>query len=95
MTQRSLDFDISRGRRNANSRKAHDKLRAHKPSQRELVLAVIRMMGERGATLKEVAAYLDKLPHQLSGRFTELSIDGAIKRSQMVDRLGCSVYVVS
>ena len=51
------------------------------PESRRLVLAIVRGAGLRGVTCDEVSAATGRPPNQVSGRFTELSRLGLIRRS--------------
>ena len=90
-TQQCLDFDISRGRHNPHSVKAHARIAEHKPNMRERIRVFIGGCGLHGATLMEIAKAFDKLPHQISGRLSELKRDGVIRDSGL-ERDDCAVY---
>jgi hypothetical protein len=52
----------------------------HHPADRARVLDIIYRAGRNGATLKEIADRLNKSPHEVSGRLTELAARGLIRR---------------
>lgn len=94
MTQSALNFDqdLSRGRANRQSIAAHERVRSRKPSMREEVYWRIATSGRIGMTLEGLCLGLGKLPHQLSGRITELKAAGRIFDSSKT-RNGHTVYV--
>lgn len=57
---------------NCNSESANSRLHPHKPNLRERVKQYVQSCCGRGATLSETSEHLGMLPHQLSGRFSEL-----------------------
>jgi hypothetical protein len=74
-------------RRVANtSRAAYQRVRPHMSAMKRRILEAIRAAGERGLTVREVAAVLGKLPHEISGRLTDLVRGGAIRVA--VDNVG-------
>jgi hypothetical protein len=90
--QRSLfDPDVSRGRKNKQSKASHERLKPYKTSLRFDCHIWIEMAKQEGRTLKELCFVLDKYPHQLSGRLTELRNAGAIYDSGET-RDGCTVW---
>mgnify|MGYP005814645955 CR=1 FL=1 len=94
MTQRSLPFDVCarRHRGNSNSAVANRKLQRYKPNVRERIYAMIAANGQSGMTLREIAAAMNKLPHQISGRLSELKLERRIR--QIGERDGFAVYVI-
>lgn len=62
------------------------------PQIKRDLMAMARLAGERGITLKEACAKLGKNPNAISGRFTELGFTGQLRRSQ-ARRDGCYVWV--
>lgn len=96
MTQAVLQFetDLSRGRRNPQSQAAHARLMPHRPNMRQRCYDFIESQGSYGATLAELCTCLNKLPHQLSGRLTELRAQGRIVLNGMV-RNDHAVYVTA
>jgi hypothetical protein len=92
MTQLSIDYDISRGRNNRQSKAAHERVRPHKSGMAEQCLWEIACSGKEGLTLEDLCARFQKLPHQLSGRLSELKAAGGIFDSGRT-RNGHTVYV--
>ena len=74
-------FDICRNRHqgNAESVAANEVAEPHKEAMRWRILQAIRDAGARGLTLDELAVILDVTPNQISGRVTQLKIDGLIR----------------
>jgi hypothetical protein len=89
-----FDPDLSRGRRNPQSQAAHARLLPFKPSMRQRCYDYIESQGSYGATLKELCDILGKLPHQLSGRVTELVASEKVRRTKS-ERLEHAVYVTA
>lgn len=92
------DPDLSRGKVNRHSQVAHESIRARKPSMRDSVCALIDGAGRTGQTLEQVCAVLHKLPHQLSGRITELKKLGRIAEKPRAEGVTaakheCAIYV--
>jgi hypothetical protein len=87
--------DVSRGRKNPNSAKAHRKI--PKAEARYAVYRVIQMAGEKGITLEEIAEKLGRWPHQVSGRCTELLALRLIFRKTQTGLTksgnSCAVYI--
>ncbi len=73
--------DLSRGHQVPTSQVAHAKLEPRKPTLGRQVLDVVIQAGAKGATLEECCDALDRPPHSLSGRLTELQKDGSIRDS--------------
>lgn len=92
MTQ--LDLDLSRGRKNRQSIAAHDRLLPRKKSIREECYWRIACNGRMGMTLAGLCLGLGKLPHQLSGRLSELKAAGRIFDSGKV-RSGHTVWLAA
>ena len=74
------DLDFSKGRDNPNSAAAHAKLRPSKAVARREVWLAIYDSGKSGMTLEAISAKVGKMPHQVSGRCTELAALGMIWR---------------
>lgn len=93
MMQRSLPFDVCarRHRGNSHSAAANRKLQPYKPNARERIYAMIATSGQCGMTLREIASAMNKLPHQISGRLSELKVIRRIR--QIGERDGFAVYV--
>lgn len=66
------DICANKHKGNTHSVQANTRLHPHKTTAREQVLRFVQSCCGRGATLSETAEHLGKLPHQLSGRFSEL-----------------------
>ena len=66
--------DISRGRGNAVSAMAHEKLKPHKKNQRQIVLGNV----DGFRCTMEIAELMGVPLHKISGRFTELKAAGKI-----------------
>lgn len=86
MTARSIsqhEFDICEAKHGGNehSRAAFEKLSEHlNPARLDVLFAVSKTL-DNGATSKEVAEYLGKPLHAISGRLTELAREGWIERT--------------
>jgi hypothetical protein len=69
-----------------------------KSQDRSLILGYIKKAGSFGHTLDELSILLDRPPNALSGRLTELRLNGDIVTSDITrpTRTGCKarVYVV-
>jgi hypothetical protein len=78
--QRNLFADICQRKHggNENSQKANLRVAPYKASMRERVRIFIGGCGFNGCTLKEICDSFGKLPHQLSGRVSELKADGLV-----------------
>ena len=92
-SQQVIPFDISRGRRNEQSKAAFAKVEPHRPSMRLRVLTAIAAAGEVGLTLKQLAQVFEKPVHALSGRLSELRALELITPVQVLD--GFAVYVIT
>ncbi len=77
-------FDISKGRHNEMSKVANSKV--NKEQGRSLILSLI----DGNKSTKEIATILGKEIHKISGRFSELKMQGKIELSHYKD--GFSVY---
>jgi hypothetical protein len=64
----------------ANRDATHALTLPHHPADRARVLDIVYRAGRNGATLKEIADRLNKSPHEVSGRLTELAARGLIRR---------------
>lgn len=78
--QRNLFTDITARKHggNENSQKANLRVAPYKAPMRERIRVFIGGCDWHGATLKEICASFNKLPHELSGRISELKADGLI-----------------
>jgi predicted ArsR family transcriptional regulator len=56
--------------------------RVNSLTDRKEILALIERSGERGLTLDETASILSRSPNQISGRFSELRMKGAIRATE-------------
>lgn len=72
-------LDYSRGKKNEFSKKAFTRVKVE--SMKGLILRMVCESSIQGITLKECASKLDRLPHTISGRFSELQHDGKIHQS--------------
>jgi Mn-dependent DtxR family transcriptional regulator len=95
LTQTEIDF--SKGAANPRSAKAHEVLKPRKANDRLKVWLIIHEAGKSGITLEAIAARMNKYPHQVSGRVSELRKQGIIfvKSEEGLTREGnaCAVYV--
>ena len=75
-----LPSDITRRKHggNAQSVAANGKVAPHKAGIRYRIEELVEESGERGLTLHELCARLNRFPHQISGRMTELKAEGKI-----------------
>lgn len=78
MKQSEFDICSSRHRGAECSRIANR--RVAKSSDRQKVLNILQQF-QGGATLDQVSNLLDRMPNQLSGRFTELAAKGLIEKT--------------
>ena len=74
------------------SREAFERLSPNLPEARHEVLLAVEMSGDFGITAKEYADRVLKPLNAVSGRFSELSRDGWIIRTDK-RRDGCAVWV--
>lgn len=78
MTQLPLPLnaptDICRRKHGGNRRseQANERANPHKVNMRERIRVFVTACEANGATLHELCRYMGKLPHQISGRITEL-----------------------
>ena len=86
------DICARKHKHNPQSVAANLKAEPTKASMRERIRLFVSGCGHYGATLNEIAEYLETWPNKISGRFTELVSDGIIFKSGRV-RSGCAVYV--
>lgn len=89
----SVPQDISRGRENPKSKQAFERVKKNLSEMQDRVRIFVYACGFAGATLEEVAKAFDKLPHQLSGRFSELNHKFHVIFDSNRERNGFSVYV--
>lgn len=87
--------DICRNRHggNENSELANLKVHSRKEADRALILKLAEARGEYGVTLKEAGRALGKLPHCISGRFTELKAEEMLEPNGL-NRDDCAVLIV-
>jgi hypothetical protein len=87
--------DICRGKHHGNTRseEANRLVAPHKKAARDQILELARQRGQRGITLHELCNEMGKLPHQISGRITELKQDGKLFEQSGDGRDGCAVLV--
>lgn len=77
---------------NENSKKANARAAVVKESLRERVRIFVAGCADRGTTIHEIAKFLGKPVHSVSGRVSELKADDKIFDSGR-NRDGCSVLV--
>jgi hypothetical protein len=89
-------FDVCARRHggNANSRAANLRVHPHKVGMRERIRVFVGGCGFQGATGKEIAHFMGKEFHQISGRLAELKRDEQIFDSGRT-REDCAVLVGS
>ena len=94
MTPQQMDFtDICENRHGGNENSATANPKVCKAQDREAVFALVeRYHNGSGITLKEACTIMQRLPNQISGRFSELRAAGRIRVSGR--RKGCGVYFV-
>jgi hypothetical protein len=88
MSTQPTFWDITAGKHGGDPQSKAANLRAHphKAYSRELVMHVLRIKGDKGATCREVSEYLNLPMHKVNGRLTELVAMGrAFKTSQVRD----------
>jgi hypothetical protein len=85
--------DVSRGKANPVSKKAHTSLVPHKASICEKILALIELAPD-GLTQYEVAEAMNKPVHTISGRFTEMENIEVETHGTRTNRYGneCAIY---
>ena len=96
MTLELWDICERKHRRNPESRNAFKTCNASQ--QRAQVLAAVQQAGRHGLTCHELADRWGVSAHQISGRFSELKKQGAIrKRGTRINSAGnsCGVLVAS
>jgi len=86
-------FDVCAGRHGGNRESVAANYRhlSGRAEQRGRVFRAVRAAGEGGITCRELAEAWGIGMHRISGRFTELRIEGRIARKRV--RAGCAVYV--
>lgn len=86
--------DITRGKSHGhrNSELANVAIHPTKAGLRDRVHKFVAGCAERGTTIHEIAKFLEKPVHSVSGRVSELKADNLIFDSGR-DRDGCSVLV--
>jgi len=89
-----METDICENRHKgaATSRDAFEKIEPNLTKARTEVLLAVEKSGSNGITAKEYARNSGKFLNAVSGRFTELSRDGWIIRTDK-RREGCSVWI--
>lgn len=87
--------DICRRRHGNNPESVQAHRHTHKEERYAQILEQLERHGSRGLTLDELSALIDKPPHRLSGRFTELRMAGKIIRTDQKrpTRTGCQASV--
>jgi hypothetical protein len=88
------DVCRNRHRNNPRSRAANEQVHRHKAGMRARLLALIAAAGMHGATLHELAAAVNKEPHKISGRLSELKADNQITETAQ-ERGGAAVLVIA
>ena len=80
---------------NAHSAAANDRAGAHKHTDRDTILKLIRESSD-GLTLKELCAAMRRLPNEVSGRLTELKTgrykNGTVSICVRGTRNNCGVH---
>lgn len=79
---------------NARSEEANRRVAPHKKATRDQILELALQRGPKGITLHELCSEMGKLPHQISGRITELKQCGKLFEQSGAGRDGCAVLVV-
>lgn len=89
-----LTFDICANRHQGhrNSEKANETVNEFKAPMRERIRIWVDGCGFQGTTLKDICAHFGKLPHQVSGRISELKQANKLFDSTR-DRDGFSILV--
>jgi hypothetical protein len=85
-------------RKHGGDRESAEAFRSvNRETQRELIYDTLMILSDRlsGATLDEIAAYLDLAPNQISGRITELHLASRIawNGQRRLTRTGCPAKV--
>jgi hypothetical protein len=97
--QSLIDFDAdpSKAHNNPESAQAHAKIRPSKKIDRLRIWTLIHESGKVGMTLEQLAWRLGKVPSAISGRLTELSAQGMIRRKeekgQTTSGNSCSIWI--
>lgn len=88
-------FDVSARKHGGNPQSENANLAAQpgKAKAREMVFNVLNIRGQRGATCREISQVLNKPMHAISGRITELIVEGRARRSAWRNRDGGRVIV--
>lgn len=95
MTQLTLDDyryrrDICANRHGGNANSVAANMRVNKQRDREVIFQLIKDSGLSGVTMKDACAALNKLPNEISGRFSELKKAGLVYVNG--SREGCGVH---
>lgn len=89
------DICANKHKGNRNSVKANKQANRGKSLMCERVRVFIAGCGYEGTTLKHISAAFNKLPHQLSGRISDLKAAKKIFDSGRDHENGCSILVAS
>lgn len=89
------DITVRRHGGNAESKKAHERIKQGKAETRLRILGHIKQLGTEGATTDEIAAWMNVPPNAISGRMTELKKLGALTATSQTRRTrsGCAARV--
>jgi len=79
--RRLPDVCRARHRGHAQSEAANSRVHPYKRHMRDRILELLESAGLRGMTLHELARAVQKQPHQISGRITELKSDKAVREA--------------
>ena len=88
-----IDITDRKHRGSQESRDAHDRVVQTKRIMHERIMRLVQARGDFGATSKEIAYALGKQLHAISGRCSELVMQGRLKKSGL-RRAGAAVLLV-
>ena len=91
MRNEYTDININRHGSNPQSNAANVRVTPTKVIVRNQIIKALFLAGRTGLTLKDMCALLNRQPHQISGRVTELKTLGLIERTGFSFD-GCSAY---